>query len=71
MSRCITDVNQTLAQSEKIRQFLIADAPFSVENALLTPTLKVRRLAVVNAYQAQLDALYQKKGKHNENREQP
>ena len=69
ISRCISEVNQTLSKSEKIRRFLIADAPFSVENALLTPTLKIRRLAVVDAYQKQLNELYRKKGKHDEGRE--
>lgn len=55
-------VNETLAPPERIRRFLIASEPFSTANGQLTPTLKVRRHAVREAYGASFDMLYEGKG---------
>ncbi|MDB5688183.1 MAG: AMP-dependent ligase [Sphingomonas bacterium] len=54
----IDRVNAHLSVIEKVRGFLIADAPFSIDNEQLTPSLKVRRHVVRAAYGEQLDALY-------------
>ena len=43
---------------EKIRKFIIAEEPFSTENGLLTPTMKVRRHKVFEIYGEKLDDLY-------------
>jgi long-chain acyl-CoA synthetase len=53
-------VNAQLSVIEKVRRFLIADAPFSIENEQMTPSLKVRRHVVRAAYGDRLDALYRK-----------
>jgi len=50
--------NAQLSVTEKIRKFTFADAPFSVDNDQLTPTLKIRRPFIRAAYQDRLDALY-------------
>jgi len=50
--------NAQLSVTEKIRKFAFADAPFSVDNDQLTPTLKIRRPFIRAAYQDRLDALY-------------
>ena len=55
-------VNEGLAPPERIRRFLIASEPFSTTNGQLTPTLKVRRHAVREAYGASFDMLYEGKG---------
>jgi long-chain acyl-CoA synthetase len=60
ISRCIDEVNNTLPQAEKIRRFLIADEPFTIENGQMTPTLKVKRLVVTEMYRDRLAALYRK-----------
>ena len=52
------DINANLSQLEKIRRFIIADEPFSIENGEMTPTLKVRRHVVMKRYGKTLDALY-------------
>ena len=41
---------------------MIAGEPFSLANAQLTPTLKIRRHAIREAYQAAFDQLYDGKG---------
>jgi long-chain acyl-CoA synthetase len=53
-------VNAALSGIERVRGFLIADAPFSVENMQLTSSLKVRRHVVREAYGARLDGLYRR-----------
>ena len=55
-------VNQDLAPIERVRRFLIAHEPFSIDNAQMTPTLKIRRHAIRAAYEGALDSLYEGKG---------
>ncbi len=50
--------NLRLAAIEKVKRFVIASAPFGVDNGQMTPTLKVRRHVVRAAYDSELDALY-------------
>ena len=58
----VAKVNQELAVAERVRRFIIAGEPFSIANAQLTPTLKIRRHAVRAAYQPALETLYDGKG---------
>ncbi len=51
-------VNQKLANLERVRRFLVAREPFTVDNAMMTPTLKIRRHKIQAAYGAELDGLY-------------
>ncbi|HSD87136.1 MAG TPA: long-chain fatty acid--CoA ligase [Kofleriaceae bacterium] len=43
---------------ERPRNFVMTTTPFTIENGLLTPTLKLKRRDVVARYGAALDALY-------------
>ena len=51
-------VNKKLSQIEQVRKYLLIDEEFTVENDMMTPTLKVRRFKVKEKYQSQLEALY-------------
>lgn len=51
-------VNADLSITEKIRRFAFADEPFAIDNAELTPSLKIRRHAIRQRYGARIDALY-------------
>ena len=51
-------VNPNLSVIEKVRRILIADEPFTIENEMLTPSLKIRRHIIRRAYGDRLDALY-------------
>ena len=53
-------VNQGLSVIEKIRRFIIADEPFTIENSQLTPSLKIRRHIIREVYGERLDALYKR-----------
>jgi long-chain acyl-CoA synthetase len=58
----VARVNRGLAPVERVRRFAIATEPFTVANAQMTPTLKVKRHAIGEAYGLALDALYDGKG---------
>ena len=51
-------VNASLEPHEQIRGVRLLTEPFSVENGLLTPTLKPRRAAIAERYADEIDALY-------------
>ena len=58
IQRYIDEVNKDLTQPEKIKKFIYIDEPFSIENNLMTPTMKVRRHEVQKKYQNQIDQLF-------------
>jgi len=51
-------VNLDLSVIERVRRFILADEPFSIENEELTPSMKIRRHVIRKRYQERLDALY-------------
>ena len=51
-------VNKELSVIERVRRFILADAPFTIENEQLTPSLKIRRHVLRQVYGERLDALY-------------
>lgn len=55
----VTQLNQRLASYETIKKFIIAPSDFTPENGELTPTLKIKRKAVTQKYQTQLEQLYE------------
>lgn len=61
VSAAVERANSRLSQIEKVRRFVLADAPFGTENGQMTPTLKVKRHIVREVYQDQLDSLYKKR----------
>ena len=58
----VARINRDLQAPERVRRFVIASEPFSLANAQLTPTLKIRRHAIREAYQPAFDQLYEGKG---------
>ncbi|MGZ3173227.1 MAG: AMP-dependent synthetase/ligase [Croceibacterium sp.] len=54
----IDRVNQDLSVTEKIRQFAFADEPFGIDNAMRTPSMKIRRGPIRERYGERLAALY-------------
>ncbi|HEX3344253.1 MAG TPA: AMP-binding protein, partial [Polyangiaceae bacterium] len=54
----IDRVNAALAGYETIKRFAVVDAPLTVEGGMLTPTLKVRRKKIYEAFRPVFEALY-------------
>ena len=58
LGAAVERVNKDLSVTERIRRFIIADEPFTIENQQLTPSLKIRRHVLKEVYGERLDALY-------------
>jgi len=60
LSAAVDRVNADLSVIEKVRRFIAADEPFTVENEQLTPSIKIRRHVIRTIYGERLDALYKR-----------
>ena len=58
LAEAVARVNAHLSNIEKVRKFVVAREPFSVDNAQMTPTLKVRRHKLKEVYGDRLEGLY-------------
>ncbi len=57
----VEKANEHLSVIEKVRKIKVAYEPFSVENNMMTPTLKVRRHEIKKVYEPALLSLYKSK----------
>ncbi len=58
LGHAVERTNKDLSVIERVRKFIIADEPFTIDNEQLTPSLKIRRHVLKQAYGVRLDALY-------------
>ncbi len=58
LSAVVDRVNANLSTLEKVRRFAILREPFTVDNGMLTPTMKIRRHKIREAYGEVIDSLY-------------
>ena len=58
LDRAVARADKQVSRAESIRRFRIVDAVFTVENGYLTPSLKLRRSAVLRDFAPEVDALY-------------
>ena len=56
----IDKINNNLTLVEKIKNFSLINENFSIENGLLTPTMKVKRNKVIQKYKNILENFYKK-----------
>jgi long-chain acyl-CoA synthetase len=54
----VRETNQMVSRAESIRRVRIVEGDFTEDRGLLTPSLKVKRPAVMRAYAADIEALY-------------
>jgi long-subunit acyl-CoA synthetase (AMP-forming) len=57
----ITDVNKTVDPHEQLAFITVVSDEWSIENSFLTPTLKLKRNVVEDAYQENVDSWYAKR----------
>lgn len=55
----VDEVNRELASFESIKKFKVLDQDFTIENGLITPTLKMKRKAIVARYGGEIERLYE------------
>ena len=60
LSAAVDRVNAELSVIEKVRRFILADEPFTVDNEQLTPSIKIRRHVIRQVYGERLNALYKR-----------
>ena len=58
IQREVDQANGQLARFETIKKFVLADVPFTPDNDMLTPSLKVRRKAVNTRFAREIERLY-------------
>jgi len=58
LSPVLEKVNGSLSNLEKVRHFHVTLEPFTIDNRLLTPTMKIRRHKIKEIYAEALEGLY-------------
>ena len=54
----VDKINQNLSVIEQVRKFILIDHEFTIENSMMTPSMKVRRFKVKEKYKDNLEKLY-------------
>ena len=60
INEIVDKINNNLTLAEKIKKFHLINENFSIENGLLTPTMKVKRNKVITKYKSILENFYNK-----------
>jgi long-chain acyl-CoA synthetase len=59
IGRAVAAANSAVSRSESIRVFRVLPDQFDLSNGMLTPSMKLRRDAIVRHYAFEIDAMYQ------------
>ena len=54
----IENINKNLTKIEKIKKYFITNENFTIENGMMTPTLKLKRFKIINSYKKEFENLY-------------
>jgi len=58
MRNQVQQAMEGLADFQQIKRFLLLEEPFTIENDLMTPTLKLRRKPILERYSREIEMLY-------------
>ena len=58
ISKEIETINKNLSKIEKIKKFFVIKDQFTIENRLMTPTLKLKRYKIIEKYKSEIEKLY-------------
>jgi long-chain acyl-CoA synthetase len=62
LTQLLSDANEGLAPHERLRMLVVAREPWSIENGLLTPTMKIKRSRIEAAVAPQIEAWFARPG---------
>ena len=62
LSALLNQINQEVADYEQLRMIVVAGEPWSIENGMLTPTMKIRRARIEGAVEPQVGRWYGARG---------
>ena len=54
----IEKINKSLSKIEKIKKFIIIKEQFTIENGMMTPTLKLKRYKIIKMYEKEIEKLF-------------
>ena len=54
----IDKINKNLSKIEKIKKFIIIQDQFTIENNMMTPTLKLKRYKIIKKYQNEIEKIF-------------
>tara|TARA_Y100001970_G_scaffold245895_1_gene313317 strand:- start:203 stop:1894 length:1692 start_codon:yes stop_codon:yes gene_type:complete len=54
----IENMNRNLTKIEKIKKYFVIKENFTIENGMMTPTLKLKRFKIINKYKIDFEKLY-------------
>ncbi len=58
INNALNKLNNNLSKIENIKKFFLINEKFSIENGMLTPTLKLKRYKIINKYKNNFENLY-------------
>ena len=58
LAELLQQVNQSVAEYERLQMIVVTQQPWSIENGMLTPTMKIRRSQIEASVEAQLPNWY-------------
>ncbi|MER6433609.1 AMP-dependent synthetase/ligase [Streptomyces sp900105245] len=59
LARAVASANSAVSRAESIRVYRVLPEPFAPDNGLLTPSMKLRRDAIVRYCAAEIEAMYE------------
>ena len=62
LATLLQQINQAVADYERLQMIVVAREPWSIENGLLTPTMKIRRTRIEAEFEEHLSTWYASKG---------
>ncbi|MCX5160908.1 AMP-dependent synthetase/ligase [Streptomyces sp. NBC_00264] len=60
LQRAVDEANRLVSRAESIRKFAVLPVDFTEESGHLTPSLKLKRAAIAQDFEAEIEALYRK-----------
>ncbi len=54
----IENINKYLTKVEKLKKYFVIKENFTIDNGMMTPTLKLKRFKIINKYKNEFEKLY-------------